>query len=342
LALLDSIYFKALGEAFRWRGREIACAAALLVTASCVPLKAADAPAQAVVAAAAPSAELRAAPQPEPMVLREVPPTEAFRINASIPFSADANPRAPSTVFRAESPGDQVRSLQCLAEAIYYEARSESEDGQRAVAQVVLNRVRHPAWPGSVCGVVYQGPLRAGGGCQFTFTCDGSLVSIPYGADWARARRLAAEALAGYVHGQVGLATNYHTHQVLPDWAFRLPKTTVIGNHIFYRTPGIWGQASAFSQAYRGREPSPATVMAARLPINLGRGARPALAAPDNLANFVLPTPSAYPTYSAQPTFASEAPPARVNDRLPQSTVKPEFQNSGRYLADLPPASSTR
>lgn len=336
MALLDSIYFKALGEALRWRGREIGCGLALLVTASCVPLKAADAPLDAsTLTTAAPLT----APQPEPMVLRDVAPTEASRINASIPFSADANPRAPSTVFRAASPGDQFRSLQCLAEAIYYEARSEREDGQRAVAQVVLNRVRHPAWPGTVCGVVYQGPLRAGGGCQFTFTCDGALLRIPYGADWARARRLAAEALAGAVFAPVGLATNYHTHQVLPDWAFRLPKATVIGNHIFYRLPGTWGGAAGFSQTYRGREPSPATVMAARLPINLGRGTRATLAAPVILAGFPLPTPSAY---SVPPNLASEAPPAPVNDRLPQSTVKAEFANSGRYLADLPPATSVR
>ncbi|MGA9583029.1 MAG: cell wall hydrolase [Allosphingosinicella sp.] len=335
--MLDSIYFKALGEAFRWRGREIASCAALLVTASCVPLQAAPAPVDTLAQSGALPA--KQAPRPEPMVLRDVAPGEASRINASIPFSAEANPGAPSTVFRAASPGDQFRSLQCLAEAIYYEARSESEDGQRAVAQVVLNRVRHPAWPGSICGVVYQGPLRAGGGCQFTFTCDGALVRLPYGADWARARRLAAEALAGSVFAPVGLATNYHTHQVLPDWAFRLPKATVIGNHIFYRLNGAWGGAAAFNQAYRGREPSPATVMAARLPINLGQGTRAALAAPVNLASLPLPASPAYPV---PPTVASEAPPAPVNDRLPQSTVKAEFANSGRYLADIPPAASTR
>ena len=340
MALLDSIYFKALGEALRWRGREIGCCAALLVTASCVPLQAAPAPVDTL--AEVKKIQPAQPPLTEPAALRDVAPTEASRINDSIPISAEFNPRAPSTVFRAASPGDQFRSLQCLAEAIYYEARSESEDGQRAVAQVVLNRVRHPAWPGTVCGVVYQGPLRAGGGCQFTFTCDGALLRMPYGADWARARRIAAEALAGYVFAPVGLATNYHTHQVLPDWAFRLPKTTVIGNHIFYRLPGAWGGASAFSQAYRGREPSPATVMAARLPINLGRGARPALAAPVNLSNFTLPAAS--PGYYSAPTanLASEAPPAPVNDRLPQSTVKAEFANSGRYLDDIPPATSTR
>jgi spore germination cell wall hydrolase CwlJ-like protein len=334
LALLDSIYFKALEEAIRWRGREIGCCTALLVTASCVPAIASPAQVDTVEkAAATPSAQ---APQPEPMVLRDVAPTEAFRINASIPFSAEANPRAPSTVFRAAGPADQFRSLQCLAEAIYYEARSESEDGQRAVAQVVLNRVRHPAFPGSVCGVVYQGPLRAGGGCQFTFTCDGSLVRLPFGEDWARARRIAAEALAGYVYAPVGLSTNYHTHQVLPDWAFRLAKATVIGNHIFYRMPGAWGGAAAFSQAYRGLEPSPATVMAARLPINLGRSARPVLTAQVDFTGFALPRPG------ASSTLAGETPPPPVNDRLPQSTVKAEFANSGRYLDELPAATSTR
>ena len=321
--------FKALEQALRWRGRELACAAMLLATASCLPAQAADAP---TALAAATAGVLPPAPQAEPMVLREIAPTEAARINATIPFSAEPNPRAGSLVFRAAGPGDQLRSLQCLAEAIYYEARSESEEGQRAVAQVVLNRVRHPAYPGSVCGVVYQGPLRAGGGCQFTFSCDGSLAAAPAGPGWDRARRLAAEALAGFVYAPVGLATNYHTHQVLPDWAFRLAKATVVGNHIFYRMPGAWGASSAFSQAYRGHEPSPATVMASRLPINLGRPATATLAPPVNLAALALPTGS------VPATLATEAPPAPINDRLPRSTVKPEFENSGRWLDDVPAA----
>jgi spore germination cell wall hydrolase CwlJ-like protein len=332
LAVRNPFSFKTLEQALRWRGRELACAGMLLATASCLPARAADSP--TALAAATASVALPPAPQPEPMVLREVAPTEALRINATIPFSAEPNPRAASVVFRASGPGDQLRSLQCLAEAIYYEARSESEEGQRAVAQVVLNRVRHPAYPGSVCGVVYQGPLRAGGGCQFTFTCDGSLVAAPAGPGWDRARRVAAEALAGYVYAPVGLATNYHTQQVLPDWAFRLAKATIIGNHIFYRMPGAWGASSAFSQAYRGREPSPATVMASRLPINLGRPATATLAPPVNLSALALPT-----TF-VPATLATEAPPAPVNDRLPRSTVKPEFENSGRWLDDVPAAAA--
>ena len=88
------------------------------------------------------------------------------------------------------------RSLECLTQAIYYEARSQSDDGQRAVAQVVLNRVRHPAFPNSVCGVVYQGSQRSTG-CQFTFTCDGSMNGGVRPDAWERARRIAESALRG-------------------------------------------------------------------------------------------------------------------------------------------------
>jgi spore germination cell wall hydrolase CwlJ-like protein len=291
-------------------------------------------PSDAGIAVAAPNVPAEVLAAAEPTDLKPVSPTDAAAINASIPIAGGPNPRAPSVVFRAGSGLDQLRALQCLAEAVYYEARSESEDGQRAVAQVVLNRVRHPAYPNSVCGVVYQGPMRAGGGCQFTFTCDGSLAAAPGGPGWDRARRLAAEALAGYVYAPVGLATNYHTQQVLPDWAFRLAKATVIGNHIFYRIPGSWGASSAFTQAYRGREPSPATVMASRLPINLGRPAAVPLAPVDVAA-------LALPTLPVPATLATEAPPAPVNDRLPRSTVKPEFENSGRWLDEVPAATAS-
>jgi len=139
------------------------------------------------------------------------------------------------------------RSLHCLAEAVYYEARNQSEDGQRAVAQVVLNRVRHPAYPNSVCGVVYQGSERVTG-CQFTFTCDGSLGGgiEPYA--WERARRIAAAALRGSVYRPVGLATNYHTTAISPYWAPSLVPQITLGDHIFYRRPGS-GTVEAFSQA---------------------------------------------------------------------------------------------
>ena len=155
------------------------------------------------------------------------------------------------------SPGTGVthaRAAECLAQAIWYEAASESEAGQRAVAQVVLNRVAHPAWPSSVCGVVYQGSDRSTG-CQFTFTCDGSLARRPSGASWARAQRIAAEALSGSVYAPVGLATHYHTLWVNPYWANSLDHIGSIGAHRFYRNRGAGGQAAAFSNTYAGLEP---------------------------------------------------------------------------------------
>jgi Cell Wall Hydrolase len=148
-----------------------------------------------------------------------------------------------------------ARAQECLAQAVWYEAASESEAGQRAVAQVVLNRVAHPSWPSSVCGVVYQGSERSTG-CQFTFTCDGSLARRPSGASWARAQRIAADALAGSVYTPVGLATHYHTLWVNPYWAGTLDHIGTIGAHRFYRTRGASGQAAAFTNAYAGLEPA--------------------------------------------------------------------------------------
>ena len=145
------------------------------------------------------------------------------------------------------------RSLECLTQAIYYEARSQSDDGQRAVAQVVLNRVRHPAFPNSVCGVVYQGSERTTG-CQFTFTCDGSMNGGVQPYAWERARRIAEAALHGSVYRPVGLATNYHTTAIHPYWAPSLVPQVIVGAHIFYRRPGS-DTIEAFSQAPSDYEP---------------------------------------------------------------------------------------
>ncbi|MFN3864552.1 MAG: cell wall hydrolase [Erythrobacter sp.] len=160
-----------------------------------------------------------------------------------------------------------ARALECLAQAIWFEAASESEAGQRAVAQVVLNRVAHPAWPNSVCGVVYQGSERRSG-CQFTFTCDGSLARRPTGTSWARARRIASEALSGSVYAPVGHATHYHTLWVNPYWAGTLDHIGTIGAHRFYRLRGHAGQKSAFTMGYGGLEHGPAarTATAPALP----------------------------------------------------------------------------
>lgn len=147
------------------------------------------------------------------------------------------------------------RAQECLAQAIWYEAASEREAGQRAVAQVVLNRVAHPSWPASVCGVVYQGSERRTG-CQFTFTCDGSLARRAGGASWSRARRIASQALAGSVYEPIGHATHYHTLWVNPYWASSLDHVGTIGAHRFYRNRGAAGEKRAFTGRYAGAEPS--------------------------------------------------------------------------------------
>lgn len=156
-------------------------------------------------------------------------------------------------LFAAGSAEDRWRALQCLTTAIYYEAASEPDAGQRAVAQVVLNRVAHPAFPKTVCGVVYQGSERPG--CQFSFACDGAMARRPVQQFWDRARRVAADALAGNVYAPVGLATHYHTSAVHPYWADSLAFVGTIGAHRFYRWAGMAGRVSAFTASYRGFEP---------------------------------------------------------------------------------------
>lgn len=163
-------------------------------------------------------------------------------------------PIRPMQPFVLKASGeDRARAIQCLAEAVYYEAAREPEVGQEAVAQVVLNRMRHPAYPKSVCGVVYQGSARVTG-CQFTFTCDGSLRYAPQPALWKRARAVAERALSGYVDKTVGSATHYHARYVAPYWAPTLVKMTQVGQHIFYRWTGPWGEPPAFTGRYAGGE----------------------------------------------------------------------------------------
>lgn len=132
---------------------------------------------------------------------------------------------------------DYDRAITCLSQAISYEAGNEPEAGQEAVAQVILNRVRHPAYPNTVCGVVYQGSQRKTG-CQFTFTCDGSLNRGRSAESLSRARIVAGRVLAGQASALVGGATHYHANYVSPYWAPSLIKVATIGAHIFYRMPG--------------------------------------------------------------------------------------------------------
>ena len=205
-----------------------------------------------------------ALPKPVPSDVRDLPPETALAVNAKIPLANGPNPAASPFALGKSSGDASARALECLTSAIYYEAGQESSDGQRAVAQVVLNRVRHPAFPNSVCGVVYEGSTRVSG-CQFTFTCDGSMARAPVPALWNRARSIAAEMLAGAVYAPAGHATHYHANYVVPYWASSLVKTTVEGAHIFYRWPGGWGRPEAFSDRWSGREGNPAALRLAAL-----------------------------------------------------------------------------
>lgn len=175
--------------------------------------------------------------------------------NALIPVSG-AKIELPGLFGRHEmAASSQLTAEKCLAQAIYYEAALEPESGQRAVAQVVLNRVRHPAYPDTVCGVVYEGVDRPV--CQFSFTCDGSLLRAPSAGYWDRAKRIAREMMNGGTAPEVGTATHYHADYVVPRWAYTLGKITQIGRHIFYRFPGRAGSAASFGQRWTGVERIP-------------------------------------------------------------------------------------
>ncbi len=178
---------------------------------------------------------------------------EARLINAAMPFSSAPTMASRPFDLSGSDPLDRRRALLCLTQAIYYEAGFEPVDGRRAVAQVVLNRMRHPAFPKSICGVVYQGARDPV--CQFSFVCDGSLYRRPEPAAWKQAERIAAAALDGFVEKSVGAATHYHADYVVPYWAPRLAKIAKLGAHIFYRWPGSWGSTAAFTGRYIG-EPS--------------------------------------------------------------------------------------
>lgn len=208
-------------------------------------------------------------PDPPPFLLRKVDATTAASLNAKIPFSTEPNFAAKP--FKLGGPEEaRSRAVECLALAVYYEAASEGEAGGAAVAQVVVNRVRHPAFPGSICGVVFQGSERETG-CQFTFTCDGSLMRTRSAPLWERSRKIAEAALNGTVYAPVGLATHYHADYVVPYWATSLAKNAQVGVHIFYRWPGGWGQPRSFTRRYAGLEVDPVTLESAALRRALSR-----------------------------------------------------------------------
>lgn len=185
-------------------------------------------------------------------------PDEARARNAAVPFVTGK--LAPPAPFRfAGTPDDFANARECLALAAMAEA-GPSDPGQRAVMQVVLNRARHPAFARTVCGVVFEGAERATG-CQFTFTCDGSLARRYGPAAWDAARARAEAMLKGAVFAPVGNATHYHTDWVFPWWSPKLEKLARVETHLFLRWPGYWGSSGAARMRYGGGEPQFAALM---------------------------------------------------------------------------------
>ncbi len=191
---------------------------------------------------------------------------QAQRMNAFLPTS-DGQTAAAPFVLKAKA-AERARALLCLTQAIYYEAALEPTPGQEAVAQTVINRVRHPAFPKSICGVVFQGSSQLTG-CQFSFTCDGSRSRPPIEPFWSRAKAVAERALDGYVMAPAGLSTHYHADYVLPRWSPEMVKIRQFGSQIFYRYPGPLGQPRSYRERYGGGElrvsmvgPSPQAILA--------------------------------------------------------------------------------
>ncbi|WP_305761467.1 cell wall hydrolase [Phenylobacterium sp.] len=194
-------------------------------------------------AAAMDSGVLRVARRHDPFTMTDA--TED-RQSADLAARLDAAPAAPQPIklraafarpaapFQMSGALNSARELECLTQAVYFEARGETPAGQQAVAQVVLNRVRHPAFPKSVCSVVYQGAARSRG-CQFSFACDGSMRRGREAGAWNRAQRVATKALSGFVMASVGDATHFHTTNVAPNWGPRMLRTAQVGLHVFYR-----------------------------------------------------------------------------------------------------------
>lgn len=192
---------------------------------------------------------------------------EARTINALRPAVPEALEVAKPFVLTGAADA-RAKALNCLTQAVYYEAGFEPGEGQMAVAQTVINRMRHPGYPKSICGVIYEGAARSTG-CQFSFACDGSLARVPAPTLWANAQAVAKRALAGFVFKPVGVATHYHADYVAPYWAPTLVKLKQFGQHIFYRWTGPAGTLAAFNGRYSGNETVSADILMAADPRTL-------------------------------------------------------------------------
>lgn len=207
-----------------------------------------------------------------PMDLAPVTEADARAENADIPL-VTRNFVAARPFLYAGSGDARARARDCLAAAMLYEAGDDSK-GQLAVGQVVINRARHPAFPKSICGVVFQGSERTTG-CQFTFTCDGALNRRYSDAAWTRAQATAEMMLSGTTDPAVGLATHYHTDWVRPYWSDSLEKIAIVDTHLFFRWPGYWGTPGAFRGAVSGNDTGIAKMTALSPAHALALGAPP-------------------------------------------------------------------
>jgi spore germination cell wall hydrolase CwlJ-like protein len=178
----------------------------------------------------------------DPRTGRIMKVTRLVNLNNYAPSVADGPAQTPAaksrqndeSVNHASAEGAK-RDLQCLAKAVYFEARGEPEAGQLAVAQVVMNRVKHWFYPDDVCAVVFQNESRRNK-CQFSFACDGRADQPLNKEAWERAVRLAKKVLYGQARSaEVGDSTHYHADYVSPKWVRDMIKVRTIGTHVFYK-----------------------------------------------------------------------------------------------------------
>jgi hypothetical protein len=162
----------------------------------------------------------------------------------------------PSTAQSVEAPVELAAARlaaesQCLAEAMYYEARGEGVDGQKAVAEVVLQRTRNRNYGNTVCSVVYEGIEPGRLDCQFSFACDGSRNRVREEAVWRETKLLAEKIMTGQMKlaNKTGRAVAYHSVDVTPFWSARMYRTAQIGNHVFYRFPPRTASARSVTPA---------------------------------------------------------------------------------------------
>ena len=160
---------------------------------------------------------------------------EQYTVNVPAPSPA---PSAYIAVAALPPPAaTRNEQSECLAEVLYYEARGEGTEGEKAVAEVVLQRTRDQNYPRTICGVVYEGAQPNNRSCQFSFACDGTLRQPKDRTTWESVRKLADAIISGAVKlaGETRHAIAYHRIGVQPAWAELMVQTAQIGNHVFYR-----------------------------------------------------------------------------------------------------------